>query len=162
VKFSTKDTYYPIGEIEPDILEEFFELTSCTDTPHSTGALPKQWDPTLFYTRRGTSILNKRIIPLDQIPTTAKPNTYKQYRRFYLRGFARRNRYQKRIIRENNQKTRRFNTFTYIREQVYSSTLSTEELNHYNKRVVPLPTIDLFNLVATHTRRTTDTDTYFN
>jgi hypothetical protein len=163
VQFSTEDTYYSTREFEPDIIEEIELFTTTTDTPHTTGAVPKQWDPTLFLTRRGTGILKKRIIPLSEVPDTTTPNTYKHYKNWYIRGIARRNRYRKRILREYNQKNRRSTTFTYLLNQNYYSTISTENY-HFHKIPACLPTINLANLVSTRTRYTTetDTDTYFN
>jgi hypothetical protein len=46
--------YYPLREIEPDIIDTSIEVSACTDTPHSTGTSPKQWD-------HGTGILKKMI-----------------------------------------------------------------------------------------------------
>jgi hypothetical protein len=136
-------------------------LTTTTDTAHTTGAVPKQWDPTFFLTRRGTGILKKRIIPLALVPDTTTPNTYKHYKNWYIRGTARRNRYRKRVIREYNQKIRRSTTFTYLINQIYHSTATTADQKQLPKIPSTLPTVDLFNLVATRTQRTIDTDTYF-
>jgi uncharacterized protein (UPF0128 family) len=80
----------------------------------------------------------------------------------YIRGIPRRNRYRKRIIREYNQKIRRSTTFTYLLNQQYYSTATTADQKQLPKIPSTLPTINLFDLVATRTQRTINTDTYFN